>query len=125
MSSDQAVEEWKRRQALKFDTETAVTFSVYRNIRQVGTIFFEKAYEITDGFQSFSSESIYNHSYLLPIFQHLSGIFSKSALKKQIGSVSDTSISRPASERLAKLLEERVLPSNINRGEVLQRLEAT
>ncbi|MEA5521995.1 DNA methyltransferase [Limnoraphis robusta] len=125
MSSDQAVEEWKRRQALKFDTETAVTFSVYRNIRQVGTIFFEKAYEITDGFQSFSSESIHSHPYLLPIFQHLNGIFSKSALKKQIGSISDTSISRPASERLAKLLEERVIPSNINRGEVLQQLEAT
>ena len=125
ISSDQAVEEWKRRQALKFDTETAVTFSVYRNIRQVGTVFFDKAYEITNGFQSFSSESIYNHPYLLPIFQHLGGIFSKSALKKQIGTVSDTSISRPASERFAKLLQERVIPSDINRGEILQRLEAT
>ncbi|MDY7020061.1 MAG: hypothetical protein SWJ54_01705 [Cyanobacteriota bacterium] len=125
MSTEQAVEEWKRRQALKFDTEMAVTFSVYQNIRQVGALFFDQAYEITDGFRSFSSESIYNHPYLLPIFQHLSGIFSKSALKKQIGSVSDTLISRPASERLAKLLTERVNPNNINRGEVLQRLEGT
>ncbi|MCG5060899.1 MAG: hypothetical protein KA714_23715 [Limnoraphis sp. WC205] len=84
MSSDQAVEEWKRRQAIKFDTEMAVTFSVYRNIRQVGSVFFEKAYEITNGFQSFSSESIHSHPYLLPIFQHLSGIFSKSALKNRL-----------------------------------------
>jgi hypothetical protein len=39
--------------------------------------------------------------------------------------VSDTSISKPASERLAKLLTERVDPKAVNKGEILQRLEGT
>lgn len=125
ISSSEAVEEWKRRQALKFDVEYAVTFSVYRNIRNVGSYFFEEVEEITEGFTKFDAKILKSRPYLLPIYQHLSGIFSKSALRKQIGSVSDHLISVPASERLAKLLQERINPQDINKGEILQRLEAT
>lgn len=125
ISSSEAVEEWKRRQALKFDLESAVTFSVYRNIRNVGSNFFQEVEEITEGFKQFDAKTLKGRPYLLPIYQHLSGIFSKSALKKQIGSVNDNLISSPASERLAKLLQERVNPDDINKGEILQRLEAT
>jgi hypothetical protein len=42
-----------------------------------------------------------------------------------VGAVSDTGISGPAAARLAKLLEERVDPSSVNKGEILKRLEST
>lgn len=35
-SADEACEEWRRRQAIAFDTETAITAGVYRNIRAIG-----------------------------------------------------------------------------------------
>ena len=46
-------------------------------------------------------------------------------MKKQVGSVSDNNISRPAANRLAYLLENRIVPEDVREGEVLQRLEAT
>ena len=39
--------------------------------------------------------------------------------------MSDNSISRPAAERLSKLLSERVDPSHVVKGEILKRLEST
>ncbi|MBI1915144.1 MAG: hypothetical protein HYS12_10455 [Planctomycetes bacterium] len=122
---EQAVEEWKRRQAIPFDLEAAVTFGVYRNIRQCGVRFLDNVEKMTKGFTEFEPDFIQQNPYLLPILQHLAGIFSKSALKKKVGSVSDTAISKPASKRLSELLKERVDPKSVNKGEILQRLEST
>lgn len=121
----EACEEWKRRQAIPFDLEAAITFGVYRNIRQCGEQFFDDVETGTSGFTSFDPSYIQTNPHLLPIFQHLSGVFSKSALKKQVGSVSDTAISGPAAKRLADLLSQRVDPSRILKGEILKRLEST
>ena len=121
----QAVEEWKRRQAIPFDLEAAITHGVYRNIRQCGVRFLDSVEKMTKKFTSFDPDFIHENPYLLPLFQHLAGVFSKSALKKQVGSVSDTSISKPASRRLSQLLQQRVDPKSVNKGEILQRLEAT
>jgi hypothetical protein len=121
----QAAEEWKRRQAVPFDLEAAITFGVYRNIRQVGVRFLDNVERLTKGFTEFDPEFIRKNPYLLPILQHLAGVFSKSALKKQVGNVSDTAISKPAAQRLSKLLKERVDPQSVNKGEILQRLEST
>ncbi len=52
-------------------------------------------------------------------------MFSKAALKREVGSVSDTGISKPASQRLSDLLAARVNPDSVNKGEILQRLEST
>jgi hypothetical protein len=79
----------------------------------------------TENFSVFTPAFINKNPHLLPLFQHLSGIFSKAALKTQVGSVSDNSISKPASVRLATLLQERVNPKTVNKGEILQRLEST
>src|SRR5438445_7114877 len=49
----QAVEEWKRRQAIPFDLESAITFGVYRNIRQCGVRFLDSVEKLTKGFTSF------------------------------------------------------------------------
>jgi len=42
-----------------------------------------------------------------------------------VGSVSDNSISKPAAERLSRLLSERVDPAHVVKGEILKRLEST
>jgi len=124
-SAEEACAEWKRRQALPFDTETAITAGVYQNIRAIGITFLDDVERSTEGFKQFSAEFIAANPYFLPILQHLSGVFSKAKLKELVGSVSDTGISRPAAARLAKVLAERVDPARINKGEILQRLEST
>jgi len=125
VTPEEASEERKRRQAVPFDLEAAITFGVYRNIRQCGLRFLDFVEKETNQFTTFEPTFIQTNSYLLPIFQHLSGVFSKSALKKQVGSVSDVSISKPAAIRLSELLQKRVVPSAVNKGEIRQRLEST
>lgn len=124
-SADEACALWKRRQAVPFDAETAITAGVYLNIRIIGITFLDEVERSTEGFTNFRSEFIAANPHFLPILQHLSGVFSKAKLKELIGSVSDTGISKPASERLAKVLSERVDPAHVNKGEILQRLEST
>jgi hypothetical protein len=124
-SREAAHEEWQRRQAVPFDSEAAITTGVYKNIRARSAALLDYVEVQTDGFQTFDPNFINKNPYLLPIFLHLSGIFSKAALKRIVGSVSDNSISRPASIRLAELLTKRVMPNSINKGEILQRVEST
>ena len=73
----EAYEEWKRRQAIPFDLEAGVTIDVYYNIRQSGVRFLDHVEERTNGFTDFDAEFIQKNPYLLPILQHLSGVFSK------------------------------------------------
>jgi len=121
----EVVEEWKRRRAIPFDVETAVTTEVYRHIRELGAAFLENVEQKSHAFSKFDVEFIQDNPYLLPLLQHLAGVFSKSKLKELVGSVSDNSISKPAATRLAKLLADRVDAKSVNKGEILQRLEAT
>ncbi len=125
VTAAQAVDEWKRRSAIPFDLETAITTEVYRNIRELGSTFLNSVDKTSKGFTEFDPAFIQKNPYLLPLLQHLAGIFSKSKLKELVGSVSDNSISKPAALRLAALLSERVDPKTVNKGEILQRLEST
>jgi hypothetical protein len=119
------VSEWKRRKAVPFDVETGITNGVYNNIRGAGAAYLEEVKAASSGYTDWPSDFIKSNPHTLPILQHLSGIFSKAALKKQVGSVADTSISGPASQRLSTLLQERVDPENVREGEILKRLEST
>jgi hypothetical protein len=125
MSAGEALEEWRRRQAIPFDLETAIAAGVYKHIRSTGVRFLDILKTQTGSFTEFSPSFIKRNPYLLPLFQHLAGIFSKAALKEVVGSVSDNAISGPAAERLSKLLQERVDPRMVNKGEVLKRLKST
>lgn len=120
-----AVEEWRRRSAIPFDLETAITTEVYRHIREIGAKFLDNVDKMSSGFTNFDPDFIQKNPSLLPLLQHLAGVFSKSKLKELVGSVSDNRISKPAAQRLATLMRERVDPKTVNRGEVLQRLEST
>ena len=125
LTAEQVVEEWKRRQAVPFDLEAAITAGVYSNIRGVGARFLDELEERTSSFTDFPPEFISTNPYLLPLIQHLAGIFSKAALKKQVGGVSDNAISKPATRRLSTLLHQRVAAHSVNKGEILKRLEST
>lgn len=124
-TADVAFSEWTRRQAIPFDVETAITSGVYVNIRGAGAEMLDFIEKETNGFSMFNAEFVHQNPACLPLLQHLAGIFSKAALKKIVGSASDNSISKPASERIAALLSERVVASNINKGEILRRLDST
>jgi hypothetical protein len=125
LSAKRAVEEWNRRQAIPFDLESAIAAGVYRDIREAGIRFYDALQEESRGFTDFNPVFINQNPYLLPLLQHLAGVFSKSALKKQVGAVSDNAISKPAAQRLSKLLHQRVDSKRVNKGEVLKRLEST
>lgn len=124
-TAEEVCSEWQRRQALSFDLETGITAGVYTNLRCVAETFYEQLNEATDGFTRFDAGYLVENPHLLPLLQHLAGIFSKAKLKELVGSVSDNSISKPAAERLSKLLSGRVEPSHVVKGEILKRLEST
>ena len=119
------VREWERRKAIAVDIEAGITAGVYVNIRGAGVLYLDEVKAGTDGFRNWSPDFIRENPHTLPLLQHLAGVFSKAALKKQVGSVSDNNISRPAAIRLASLLQSRIVPEDVREGEILQRLEST
>ena len=123
-TAEEVCAEWQRRQALPFDLETGITAGVYTNLRTIADTFYEQLSEATEGFTRFNAAYLSENPYLLPLLQHLGGIFSKAKLKVLVGSVSDNSISKPAAERLSKLLSERADPARVVKGEILKRLES-
>ncbi len=125
LSPGYVVREWTRRKAIPMDVEAGITAGVYTNIRSAGAHYLEEVERGTNGFRDWSPEFIKEHAYTLPLLQHLAGVFSKAALKRQVGQVSDNAISTPAAHRLSALLADRVVPEDVQEGEILQRLEAT
>ena len=117
--------EWERKRAVPFDIEQSVTVGVYQAIRPFAEELYDEVAALSADFTSFASADLFNNPHLLPILQHLAGIFSKANLKKEVGSVSDTGFSKPASERLAALLNERVNPETVSKANILQRMEST
>ena len=105
--------------------ETAITASVYSDLRSVADHLFDELSAGTGGFSTFNVDYLVENPHFLPLFQHLSGIYSKARLKEQIGSVSDTRISKPTATRLVKLLNERIDPRSVVKAQVLTRLEST
>lgn len=124
-TAEEVCAEWQRRQAVPFDLETGITAGVYTSLRTVADTFYEQLSEATDRFTRFDPAYLAANPRFLPLLQHLGGLFSKAKLKELIGSVSDHGMSKPAAQRLATLLSERVNPARVVKGEILQRLEAT
>ncbi|MDY6782637.1 MAG: hypothetical protein SW833_08850 [Cyanobacteriota bacterium] len=88
--------EYNRKSAVNFDIENAVCVGIYRKLRPFVEKLFDEAFSLTEGFSEFDAEVIRSNPHLLPVFQN-SLKLSKAQLKRQVGSISDTSISKPAS----------------------------
>jgi len=125
LSPEYVVSEWARRKAIPMDVEAGITAGVYTNIRNAGSNYLSEVKIGTNGFRDWPPKFIREHAHTLPLLQHPAGVFSKAALKRQVGQVSDNAISGPAAQRLSALLADRVVPEDVQEGEILQRLEAT
>ncbi|MGQ0631600.1 MAG: hypothetical protein ACT4P1_11190 [Sporichthyaceae bacterium] len=104
VSAAEVVQEWTRMQAIPFSVENAVTRGVYIVLRSRVTELLEHMRVQTDDFKKFDGGFVSGNAYLLPVFQRLLNITSKSKLKEAVGSVNDNSISKPAGKRIADLL---------------------
>ena len=122
--ADFLISEYNRKSAISFDVESAVCFGVYLKLRSFIEDLFDEALALTNGFSEFFPETIKENPHLLPVFQNSLNV-SKAQLKRQVGSVSDTSISKPASEKLSELLSNRRTTLNVQRANILQRMEIT
>ncbi|HDN25793.1 MAG TPA: hypothetical protein ENG03_01590 [Thioploca sp.] len=118
------IEERRRKSAVPFDVEQAVTMGVYNKVRLHVITLFEVAEQLTNGFTTFDTDTLHQNSVLLPIFQNILAL-SKAQLKKKVGAVSDTGFSKPSAARLAELLKNTVKPHQISKTKILQRLEMT
>ena len=107
VSNEEVVNEWARMQAVPFSVENAVTRGVYIKLRARVTELLERMESQTNGFTRFDAAFVSDNAYLLPVFQRLLNISSKSKLKEAVGSVNDNSISKPAGKRIADLLNAR------------------
>ncbi|PJD98032.1 MAG: hypothetical protein CK427_17210 [Leptospira sp.] len=118
------INEYNRKIAVKFDIENAVTLGVYKIVRNHAEVLYDLAFKITNKFKNFEDQIIFNNPETLPIFQNILGL-SKSQLLKKVGSVSDSSISKPASKRLSELLTSTISKKEVDKNNTLQRLEVT
>ena len=121
---DFLINEHARKSAIDFDVETAVCVGVYNAIRPHSKELYDAAVEETSSFTEFNHASIKAKPYLLPVFQSVLKL-SKSQLKRKVGSVSDSSISAPASKRLAESLSNSITANDYREENVLQRMEIT
>lgn len=124
-TANDVVQEWERRQAIIFDVEASITKGVYIKMREVCRELINELRQMTDNFQVFDANYIHNNPRMLPIFQRLINVRSKSELKKKIGNVSDNAISKPAAKKLSELLNSQETNQNIDDQEILQGLETT
>jgi len=97
---------WLARSAQDFNIELAATEVLYERLQPFIDSMIEAAYAETRNFSEAKAEWIRENAHLLPVVMHAVGIFSKQALSNRIGSVSDTKISRPASERFEAFISE-------------------
>ncbi|HLO86807.1 MAG TPA: hypothetical protein VK203_17650 [Nostocaceae cyanobacterium] len=125
VSAEAVVQEWERRQALIFDVEKSVTQGVYLKMREVAGEMITQLRQSTNDFQDLDVNYIQQNPQMLPILQRLANIRSKSELKKQIGSVSDNSISKTASEKLLNLIKREQSKKNLEDNAILQSIEPT
>ncbi len=122
-TSESVVQEWQRMRAIPFNLETAITKGVYIRLRSRSEQLLDQLDRATEGFTTFSPTYISATPYMLPILQRLANIPSKAQLKERIGSVSDNTISAPAAEKLAQILNLRNFGGSLNRAQVLQSIE--
>jgi len=121
---DYLISEFKRKSAISFDVENAVTVGVYKIVREHAILLFDNAQKFTDNFTVFNEKDLIDNSEILPVFQNLLTL-SKAQLIKKIGSISDSAISKPAAKKLVQLLTEQLSGKTVNKINTLQRLEIT
>lgn len=116
---------WVARLAVPFSIELAATGTLYQRIKIFTDKLIAYTYKETNNFTDVAEDWIYANPHCLPVFMHVAGAFSKQELKKQIGSATDKSISRPASKKIAALLQKAADVGVPDVARVQERIKAT
>lgn len=122
---NECLKELSRVTAIQFDVERGVTYYVYKNSRNYIQQLLKEAEKISSGFKNVKSEDLKNMPYLLPIWQAVLRVGSKAQLKKVFGTVSDNTISKPASVKIADFANSFFRDNTINKVQVIERIETT
>lgn len=121
-----AANAWLGRLAVPFSIELAATGTLYQRIKIFTDQLIEFTYDDTNNFKNINPEWISKNPQSLPVLMHVSGTFSKQGLKKQIGSASDNSISKPAAAKLAAMMEKSLEANAIpDRENIRVRIKGT
>ena len=116
---------WFARSALSFSVERAATGVLYSRLQPFIDEMIEVTYRDTNEFRNVAPDWIYSNPNLLPVLMHAATAFSKQELKRLVGSVSDTGMSHPASERLASLISGIDSSALARPAQVRERIRAT
>jgi hypothetical protein len=117
--------EAERMLAITLDTESAITAGVYERMRLFAGSLVDKLFEETDEFRSLSSDYLSTNPGLLPFYQQLAGLRSKSELKREVGSASDNNISRVVAERIVERIIRNLRTHTFSKERLLQAVEPT
>jgi hypothetical protein len=115
---------YQARQAISHDIQSAVSGPLYTEMRNHAAALAARATSVSQGYTELSADDLRAEPELLPIFMHAAGIFSMSVLRKDVGHVSDTGLSKKASETLAPYLAERFAP-DVDPARLVDRLGST
>jgi hypothetical protein len=122
---EEILREATRMSAVGFDTESAITAGVYRDLRAYAMDLVKRLHEVTSGFTTFSADMISANPKLLPFLQKLAGFRSKSGMKRAIGNASDHAIPAAAAQELAGLITRANRGRTISRDVMLESVEPT
>jgi hypothetical protein len=125
VAGNQRKDAWLARSAIPFSIEHAATTVLYQRLQPFIDAMIETAYRETDGFRRATPAWIHENAHLLPVIMHAASTFSKQELNRLVGSVNDTGISRPASERLAQLVGAIDHEAIARPEQVRERMRAT
>lgn len=117
--------EAERRLAITLDTESAITAGVYEKMRLFAGSLVDQLFEETDELRSLSSQYLTDNPGLLPFFQQLAGLRSKSELKREVGNASDNSISSVVAQRILDRIVRNLQTRTFSKERLLQAVEPT
>lgn len=115
---------YESRRAVSHDIQSAVSGSLYVAMRAHALDLAFRAAEVSADFTQLSADQLQTDPELLPVFMHAAGVFSMSAMRKEVGTASDTGMSAKASARVAGFLGPR-LRGNVDPERLVERMGST
>ncbi|MFQ4141435.1 hypothetical protein [Chlorogloeopsis sp. ULAP02] len=124
-TSEEIKHEVERMLAVTLDTESAITAGVYERMRVFANSLVDSLFEDTDQLRALSADYISSKPELLPFFQQLAGIRSKSELKREVGTASDKNISKVVAQKIIERINHNLRNRLFSKERLLQAIEPT
>ncbi|MHC5822777.1 MAG: hypothetical protein ACYT04_44820, partial [Nostoc sp.] len=124
-TSEEIKREAERMLAVSLDTESAITAGVYERMRFFANFLVDNLFKETDDLRFLPPEYLSANPGLLPLFQQLAGLRSKSELKREVGNVSDKSISKVVANKIVERINRNLRTRPFSKERLLQSVEPT